>query len=130
MSTLGLAAFTAKCYGGTAADIVLELDLGERTRVHSEIGVTQSDAMGAHLFNMPLGTCLVATRQRFESVGVGVVAYMDDIEVAILRFTEEITAVIIFLYAELAGVGLTINTAKNVALPPPGHVPRSKRFRY
>lgn len=78
--------------GGT--DILFDVESDERRRVRVEIGVHQGAAMRTDLFLMPHGTRLVKTRDEIEVSGVGVVAYADDIQAALLHITPEAVDVI------------------------------------
>ena len=81
--------------------------------------------MGPDLFCIPLGTSLAALRQRFESTGVGIVAYMDSIKVPMLCITKEVTVAVPLLHAKFTDMGVTATVGKTVILSPPGHVPKA-----
>ena len=119
----GLAPFVAKCYGGKPADVLFTMESGERRNIPSSTGVQQGDALGPALFCMPLGTVMEKVREIYEPKGVEAFAYMDDAGVALQELAAETVQVVSLLKEEACAIGVTLNGATCVALPPPGHVP-------
>ena len=125
-----LAAFIAKCYmeGRSPTFSVWLPPSGEPVRIRSETGADEGDIM-ARIYFACLQTANAADRQQFESAGVDIITYTDDIEVvhaAPHRTTGHRGYP--FLQVELIGMGVTVNGVKIFASPPPDHVLTKEEF--
>ena len=79
--------------------------------------------MGPALFCLPPRPVLTKVREEYESQGVEVYAYLDDITIAADAISPESVGVVPFLERELTARGINFNPGKTVALAPKGHVP-------
>ena len=55
-------------------------------------------------------------------------AYMDDISLGLTRITADTVRAFAFLWQELEDIGIVVNAAKTVALPPKGHAPTAEEI--
>ena len=85
--------------GGRPSTSFSNFDSGEGARIPSKIVVHQGDEMEPYLFCMTLYTRLRAAQQRFESIEVDAVAYIDDIKFSMLRLFEEAATITYFFCA-------------------------------
>lgn len=72
-------------------EICFLFESDERASICSEAAVYQVDGMVPDLFCILLGRCLAEVHQLLESKRAQIVAYMDDIEVSIVRLTQELS---------------------------------------
>ena len=79
--------------------------------------------MGPAMFWMALRPGLKRFREEFEGEGVEAFAYMDGLSLGLTRITADTVRAFAFLRQELEGIGIVVNPAKTVALPPKGHAP-------
>ena len=55
-------------------------------------------------------------------------AYMDDVSLGLTRITADMVRAFAFLRQELQDIGIVVNPAKTVALPPKGHAPTAEEI--
>ena len=79
--------------------------------------------MGPAIFCLALRPGLKRFRLEFEREGVGAFAYVDDVSLGLTGITANTIRTFAFLRRELDGIGIVVNAAKTVALPPKGHSP-------
>ena len=91
-------------------------------------GVQQGDPMGPAMFCLALRSGLKRSRQEFEKKGVEAFAYIDDISLGLARITANMVRAFVFLRRELDDIGIVINAANTVALPPTGHAPTAEEI--
>ena len=85
--------------------------------------------MGSAMFCLALRPGLKRSREEFEEEGVEPFAYMDDVSLGLTRITADTVRAFAFLRQELKDIGIVVNPAKTVALPPKEHAPTAVRFR-
>ncbi|CAN0597194.1 unnamed protein product, partial [Laminaria digitata] len=76
--------------------------------------------MGPAMFCLALRPGLKRFRQEFEEEGVEAFAYMDDVSLGLTGITANTVRAFAFLRRELDDIGIVVNAAKTVALPPKG----------
>lgn len=116
-----LTPFAAKCCGGKPPEVFFQLDTGERKTIAPNTGIRQGEALGSAFFCMPEGTILRKFRTRFEPNGTEVEMYMDDTAISWIDINPETVQAATLWKKELQRVGVQLNEAKPVALPPMGH---------
>ena len=123
-----LTPLVAKCYGKRPADVFFRMDSGEARTITCSSGVQQGDSMGSAMFYLALEPGLKRFREELEGEGVEAFAYMDDVSLGLTRITINTVRSFAFLRRELEDIGIAVNTAKTVALPPKGHGPTAKEI--
>ena len=123
-----LTPFLAKCYGTRPADVFFRMDSGETRTIACSSGVQQGDSMGPAMLCLALRPGLKRSREEFEGEGVEACAYMDDVSLGLTRITADTVRAFAFLRQELEGIGIVVNPAKTVALPPKGHAPTAEEI--
>ena len=124
-----LVPYIARCYDEVPATAVYEMDSGERRKLQCTSGVQQGDGMGPPLFSLILIPIILKLQEKYKPLGVAFKAYMDDITLHLQDLTEETIQAMTDLVNELAAVGIVVNRAKSLALPPPGHVITEEQTR-
>ena len=109
-----LTPLVAKCYGTRPADVFFRMDSGETRTIARPSGVHLGDPMEPA--NILPGVATEA--EAFEREGVEVFAYMDGVSLGLTWITANTVRAFAFLRRELDGIGIVINAAKTVALPP------------
>ena len=71
---------------------------------------------------------LKRSRQEFERQGAGSFAYMGDASLGLTGITANTIRAFAFLRRELDDIGIMVNAAKTVALPPKGHSPTVEKI--
>ena len=84
--------------------------------------------MGPAVFCLALRPGLKRFRKEFEVEGVEAFAYMDGISLGLTRITADTVRAFAFLWQELEDIGIVVNAAKTVALPPKGHAPTAEEI--
>ena len=123
-----LTSFVAKCYGTRPADVFFRMDSGETRTIASSSGVQQGDPMGPAMFFLALRPGLKRFREEFEREGVESFAYVDDVSLDLMRITADTVRAFAFLGRELEDIGIVVNPAKTIALPPKGYAPRAEEI--
>ena len=123
-----LTPFVAKCYGTRPADVFFRMDSGETRTIACSSGVLQGDPMGPAMFCLTLRPGQKRFREEFEGGGVDAFAYMDDVSLGLTRITADTVRAFAFLRQELEDIGIVVNPAKTVALPPKGHAPTAEEI--
>lgn len=77
--------------------------------------------MGPPLFCLILIPIITKLQQKYEPLGVNIIAYMDDISLHLQDVTEESLKALSDLEDDLAEVGIVVSRRKSSALPPQGH---------
>ena len=77
--------------------------------------------MGPAMFILALRPGLKRFRQEFKREGMETFAYMDDVSLGLTGISANTVRAFSFLQQELENVGIVVNAAKPVALPPRGH---------
>ncbi|CAN0303380.1 unnamed protein product, partial [Ectocarpus fasciculatus] len=113
-----LVGYIARCYDQIPASAVFEMDSGERRTIECRSGVQQGDGMGPPLFCLILIPIIDKLRRKYEPLGVTLKAYMDDITLHLRDITPDTVQAMTDLVQELAEVGIIVNRAKRLALPP------------
>ena len=83
--------------------------------------------MGPAMFCLGLQPGRERFRVEFEE-GVEAFAYMDDVSLGLTRITADTVRAFAFLRQELEDIGIVVNHAKTVALPPKGHAPTAEEI--
>lgn len=104
------------------------MDSGKRRNIPWITGVYQRPALEPALFCNSPRTSLGGLRAQCEPKGIEVVAYVDDVSLAMLELNEQAVQGVTFLRGELAVMGGGTNDAEAVALPPPSHVATEAEF--
>ncbi|CAN0560206.1 unnamed protein product, partial [Laminaria digitata] len=81
-------------------------------------GPARGDPMGPAMFCLALRPGLKRFRQEFEGEGVETFAYMDDVSLGLTGITANTVRAFTFLRRELDDIGIVVDAAKTVALPP------------
>ena len=55
-------------------------------------------------------------------------AYMDDVSLGLMRITADTVRAFAFLRRELEGIGIVVNPAKTIALPPKEYAPTAEEI--
>ena len=118
----------AKCYGTKPADVFFRVDSGKTRTTTCSSGVKQGGPMGSVMFCLALRLGLKRFREEFEGEGVEAFAYMDDVPLGLMGVTTNTARAFAFLRRELEAIGIVVNTAKTVALPPKGHAPTAEEI--
>ena len=113
-----LTPFMAKCYGTRPADVFFRMDSGETRTIACSSGVQQGDPMEPAMFWLALRPGLKRFREEFKREGVEAFAYMDDVSVGLTRITGDTVRAFAFLRREPEDIGIVVNPAKTIALPP------------
>ena len=113
-----LTPLVAKFYGARPADVSSRIDSGETRTIACSSGVR--GPMGSAIFCLALRPGQKRFREEFEGGGVETFAYMDDVSLGLVGATADTVRAFVFLQRELEGIGIVVNTAKAVALPPKG----------
>ena len=123
-----LTLFWAKCYGTRPAGVFFRMDSGETRTIACSSGVQQGDLMEPAMFCLALRLELKRFREEFEREGVEAFAYMDDVSLGLMRITADTVRAFAFLRRELEDIGIVVNPAKTIALPPKGYAPTSEEI--
>ena len=83
--------------------------------------------MGPAMFCLGLQPGRERFRVEFEE-GVEAFAYMDDVSLGLTRITADTVRAFAFLRQDLEDIGIVVNPAKTVALPPKGHAPTAEEI--
>ena len=118
-----LTPFVVKCYGTRSADVFFRIDSGGTRTIACSNGVQQGDPVGPAMFCLALRPGLKRFREELEIEGVEAFAYMDDVSLGLTRITAETVRAFAFLQRELKEIGIVVNPAKTVVLPPKGYAP-------
>ena len=121
-----LTPLVAKCYGTRPVDVFFPLDPGETRTIACSSGVQQGDPMGPAMLCLALRPGLKRFRQEFEGEGLGAFAYIDDVPLGLTGITANTAKAFAFLRRELNDIGIVVNAAKTVALPPEEHAPTAE----
>ena len=113
----------AKCYGIRSVDVFFRMDSGETRTIACSSGVQQGDPTEPAMLCLALRPGLKRFRQEFEREGVEAFAYMDYASLGLTGITANTVRAFAFLRRELDYIGIVVNAAKPVALPPKGHAP-------
>ncbi|CAN0583139.1 unnamed protein product, partial [Laminaria digitata] len=115
-----LTPLVSKCYGTRPADVFFRMDSGETSTIACSSSVQQGDTMGPAMFCLALRPKLKRFRQELEGEGVEAFAYMDGVSLGLTGITANTVRAFSFLRRELDDIGIVVNAAKTVALPPKG----------
>ena len=118
----------AKCYGTREAGVLFRVDFGETRTIACSCGAQQGDRMGPAMFRLALRPWLKRFREEFEGEGVEAVAHVDDVSFGLMGVTANTVRTFPFLQRELSDIGIVVNSAKTVALPPKGHAPTAEEI--
>ena len=80
------------------------------------------------MFCLALRPGLKRFREEFEREGVEAFAYMDDVSLGLMRITADTVRAFAFLRRELEGIGIVVNPAKTIALPPKEYAPTAEEI--
>ncbi|CAN0339095.1 unnamed protein product, partial [Laminaria digitata] len=123
-----LTPLVAKCYGTRPADVFFRMDSGETREIAWSSGVQQGGPMGPVMFCLAFRPGLQPFREEFEGEGVEAFAYIDDVSLGLMGIEANTVRAFAFLRRELDDIGIVINPAKTVALPPKGHAPTAEEI--
>ena len=84
--------------------------------------------MGPAMFCLALRPGLKRFQEEFEGEGVQTFAYMDDISLDLTGVTANMVRAFAYLRRELKDIGIVVNAAKTVALPPKEHAPTAEEI--
>ena len=118
--------FVSKCYGTRPADVFFRVDSGETRTIACSSGVQQGDPLGPAMFCLALRPGLKRFREEFEREGVETFAYMDDVSLDLMKITVDTVRAFAFLRRELEDIGIVVNPANTIALPPKGYAPTAE----
>ena len=120
----------ATCCGPRTADLCTRMDSGDTRAIACSSGVQPGGGMGPATFCLALRPGLKRFREEFEGEGVEAFAYMDDVSLGLMGVTANTVRVFLCLPpARARRLLIVVDTAKTMALPPPGHARRRRVFR-
>ena len=85
--------------------------------------------MGPAMFCLALRPGLKRFREEFEGGEMEAFTYMDGVPLGLRRVTANTVRPFPFLRREVEDIGIAVNPANTVALPPKGHARRPRKFR-
>ena len=113
-----LTPFVDKCYGTRPADVLFRVDSGKTGTIACSSGVQHGNPMGPAMFWLALRPGLKSFREEFEREGVEAFAYVDDVSLGRMGITGNTVRAFAFLRREIEDIGIVVNPAKTIALPP------------
>ena len=102
------------------------MDAGETRTIACSSGVQHGEPMGPAMFCLALRPGLKRFREDFEGEGLEAFEYMDDISLGLMGVATNTIRAFAFLRREVEDIGIVVNTAMTVALPPKGHAPTTE----
>ena len=104
------------------------MDSGEIRTIACSSGVQKGDPMGPAMFCLALRPGLKHFREEFEREGVEAFAHTDYVSLGLMRITTGTVRAFAFVRWELEDIGIVVNPAKTITLPPKGYEPTAEKI--
>ena len=104
------------------------MDSGETRTFACSSGVHQGDPMGSGMFCLALRLGMKRFREEFEGEGAEAFVYMDDVYLGLMEVTANTVKAFDLFRRELDDIGIVVNPAKTMALPPKEDAPMAEEI--